>query len=235
MVTLVVHHWVRDFAAWKPVFDEHEDVRRSHGEVEHRIYQDIHKPNRVVIHNDFPSEEAARAFMTDPSLPEAMERGGVEGEPGIGLVERTEQKRYAEGAVAVTLVVHHRVRDYDAWKPVFDEHEDVRRSHGELEHRIYQTLGDPNGVVIHNDFPSRGGRARVHGRPVAAGGDGARRRRGRARHRLHQLHGAQGLRSLGRGLSLGSCCPPSRPGYSPLAHREEGRLIHARNGCTAPR
>ena len=59
MVTLVVHHWVRDFAAWKPVFDEHEDVRRSHGEIEHRIYQDIYNPNRVVIHNDFPSEEAA--------------------------------------------------------------------------------------------------------------------------------------------------------------------------------
>jgi len=154
MVTLVVHHWVRDFATWKPVFDQHEDVRRGHGEVEHRIYQDIHEPNRVVIHNDFPSEEAARSFMTDPSLPEAMERGGVEGEPGIGLTERTEQKHYADGTAAVTLVVHHRVHDYDVWKPVFDEHEGVRRSHGALGHRIYQVLGDPLGVVIHNDFPS---------------------------------------------------------------------------------
>jgi quinol monooxygenase YgiN len=154
MVTLVVHHWVKDFATWKPVFDEHEDVRRGHGEIEHRIYQDIHNPNRVVIHNDFPSEEAARAFMTDPSLPDAMERGGVEGEPGIGLSERAEQKRYAEGPAAVTLVVHHRVNDYDVWKQVFDEHESVRRSHGELEHRIFQVLGDPEGVVIHNDFPS---------------------------------------------------------------------------------
>jgi hypothetical protein len=100
------------------------------------------------------AEKAARSFMTDPSLPEAMERGGVEGEPGIGLIERTEQKRYSEGSVAVTLVVHHRVHDYDVWKPVFDEHEGVRRSRGEIEHRIYQTLGDPASVVIHNDFPS---------------------------------------------------------------------------------
>lgn len=154
MITLVVHHFVRDFDSWKPVFDEHEDVRRSHGEVEHRIYQDIYNPNRVVIHNDFPSEEAAQGFATDPSLPDAMERGGVEGEPGVGMVERTEQKQYAEGAVAVTVVVHHRVRDFDLWKPVFDEHEDARRAHGALGHRIYQTAGDPNGVVIHNDFPS---------------------------------------------------------------------------------
>jgi quinol monooxygenase YgiN len=154
MVTLGVHHRVRDFATWKQVFDDHEDVRRGHGEIEHRIYQLIDDPNRVVVHNDFPSEEAALAFRGDPSLPEAMERGGVEGEPGIGLVERAEQKRYAEGSVAVTLVVHHRVHDYDVWKPVFDEHEDVRRGHGELEHRIYRTVGDGNSIVVHNDFPS---------------------------------------------------------------------------------
>jgi quinol monooxygenase YgiN len=154
MVILVVHHWVRDFASWKPVFDEHEEVRRGHGEVEHRVYQDIHNPNRVVIHNDFPGEDSARSFMADPSLPEAMERGGVEGEPGIGLAVRVEEKHYADGAAAVTLVVHHRVRDYDAWKPVFDEHEDVRRSHGALGHRIYQTFGDSGSVIIHNDFLS---------------------------------------------------------------------------------
>jgi heme-degrading monooxygenase HmoA len=100
MVTLVVHHKVRDYNAWKPVFDEHESVRRSHGEVEHRIYRDIQDPNRVVVHNDFPSEEAARAFLEDPSLEDAMGRGGVEGEPGVAFIERAEQKIYADSAVA---------------------------------------------------------------------------------------------------------------------------------------
>ena len=28
-VTLVVHHFVEDFDSWKPVFDEHEAVRRA--------------------------------------------------------------------------------------------------------------------------------------------------------------------------------------------------------------
>jgi quinol monooxygenase YgiN len=98
MVTLVVHHRVHDYAAWKQVFDEHEGVRRSHGELEHRIYQDIHDPNRVVVHNDFASEEAARGFLDDPSQPEMMQRAGVEGEPGIGLLERSERKVYAQAA-----------------------------------------------------------------------------------------------------------------------------------------
>jgi quinol monooxygenase YgiN len=95
MVTLVVHHKVRDYDAWKGVFDEHETVRRAHGETEHRVYRDIHDPNRVVVHNDFPSEEAAKGFREDPSLKEAMERAGVEGDPGVSFMECAERKPYA--------------------------------------------------------------------------------------------------------------------------------------------
>jgi quinol monooxygenase YgiN len=96
MVTLVVHHRVKDYDAWMAVFDEHEPTRRAHGEIEHRVYRDMHDPNRVVVHNDFPSEDDARGFMEDPSLKEAMERAGVEGEPGISFIERAERKVYSE-------------------------------------------------------------------------------------------------------------------------------------------
>jgi quinol monooxygenase YgiN len=154
VVTLVVHHFVRDFDTWKPVFDEHEGVRRGHGAIEHRVYQDPGNPNRVVVHCDFESADAARGFGADPSLADAMARGGVEGEPTPGLAERTERKQYRDGAAGVTLVVHHRVRDFGSWKPVFDEHEAVRRQHGEIEHRLFQMVGDPESVVIHNDFES---------------------------------------------------------------------------------
>jgi hypothetical protein len=93
-VTLVVHHRVADYDAWKPVFDEHEPVRRGHGEIEHRIYRDIHDPNRVVVHNDFPSADAARGFLEDPSLKDVMARAGVEGEPGMAFMEQAERKVY---------------------------------------------------------------------------------------------------------------------------------------------
>ncbi len=154
MITLVVHHFVQDYDGWKPVFDEHEAVRSSHGEVEHRVYRGLHEPKRVVVHNDFETVEAAQAFMADPSLPGVMERAGIEGEPWFGLIERAERMTYADGTAGVTLVVHHHVRDFATWKRVFDEHESVRRGHGELEHRVYQNLDDRNAVVVHNDFPS---------------------------------------------------------------------------------
>jgi len=153
-ITLVVHHFVEDFDSWKPVFDEHEDVRRAHGEIEHRLYQDPGNHNRLVIHNDFPSVDAAQGFANDPSLPEAMERAGVTGEPSVSLANLAERKTYADGQAGVTFVVHHPVRDYDAWKPVFDDHEPVRRQHGAIEHRIWRIVQDPNYLAIHLDFPS---------------------------------------------------------------------------------
>ena len=46
-----------------------------------------------------------------------------------------------------TVVVRHHVRDYDDWKPVFDEHESVRREHGSTGHRLYRLADDPNMVA----------------------------------------------------------------------------------------
>ena len=83
MVTLVVFHHVADYEGWKTVFDEHENVRRGYGELEHRVFRSVDNPNRVVVHNDFPSEDDARAFMADPSLAAVLKRAGVTDEPWL--------------------------------------------------------------------------------------------------------------------------------------------------------
>ncbi len=55
----------------------------------------------------------------------------------------------------MVLIVQHRVRDYDTWKPAFDEHGDIRRRHGATGHELYRGLDDPNEITIVNHFPSR--------------------------------------------------------------------------------
>jgi hypothetical protein len=73
------------------------------------------------------------------------------------------------------LIVQHGVRDDDAWKAVFDEHEGVRRRHGATGHTVHRSADDPNGVIVVNHFPlARAGRSLCE-RPVARRGDGARR------------------------------------------------------------
>ena len=92
---LVVQHRVRDYDTWKPVFDEHENVRTRHGATGHELYRGLDDPNEITIVNHFPSREQAEAFASDPSLKEAMERGGVVSEPRItwaGEVETVDYK-----------------------------------------------------------------------------------------------------------------------------------------------
>src|SRR5665647_1407129 len=90
IMVVVVQHRVRDFDAWKPLFEEHGDVRRKYGATGHEIYRGINDPNEITVVNHFPSKEQAEAFAADPSLKEAMARGGVVSEPVMTWAEETE-------------------------------------------------------------------------------------------------------------------------------------------------
>jgi heme-degrading monooxygenase HmoA len=91
---VIVQHKVRDYDAWKSVFDEHQAVRTRHGATGHELYRGLEDPNEVTIVNQFPSKEQAEAFAADPSLKEAMERGGVVSEPRITWAQETEAVDY---------------------------------------------------------------------------------------------------------------------------------------------
>ena len=91
---LIVQHTVRDYDTWKPVFDEHEHVRTRYGATGHELYRGLDDPNEITIVNHFPSREQAEAFASDPSLREAMERGGVVSEPRITWAQETESRTH---------------------------------------------------------------------------------------------------------------------------------------------
>jgi hypothetical protein len=83
MTKVIVEHRVADYGRWLPAFTEHEAVRRRHGATGHSIGRDVTDPNSVVIVNNFATLEGSQAFSRDPSLPAAMEPGGVEGAPQV--------------------------------------------------------------------------------------------------------------------------------------------------------
>jgi hypothetical protein len=94
MTKVIVQHRVADYDRWYPAFTEHETIRRQYGATGHSISRDVADPNSLVIVNDFATLEGARAFSQDPSLPAAMEQGGVEGPPQVWIAEEAEAKRY---------------------------------------------------------------------------------------------------------------------------------------------
>ena len=50
--------------------------------------------------------------------------------------------------------VLHRVADYDAWRRAFDRVPDVERERGVTGHAVYRAEGDPNNVLVMQEFRS---------------------------------------------------------------------------------
>jgi hypothetical protein len=57
-------------------------------------------PNKVTLALKYHSRERAQEFLRDPSLREAMERGGVTSEPSSTWLEEVEVTTYAARRVA---------------------------------------------------------------------------------------------------------------------------------------
>lgn len=49
-----------------------------------------------------------------------------------------------------TMIVKHRVANFESWKKVFDEVEKNRRAHNWQGHSVYRDATDPNIVVVVN-------------------------------------------------------------------------------------
>jgi heme-degrading monooxygenase HmoA len=76
--TAVIRHRVRDFDAWRKVYDEFQDVQARLGVRWHAVWRAQHDRRLVTVIHVFDSPEAMRRFLDAPELKDAMTRGGVE-------------------------------------------------------------------------------------------------------------------------------------------------------------
>jgi heme-degrading monooxygenase HmoA len=97
---LLLTHTVRDYDAWKPTFDEHESVRAGYGCQGHTVYRSADDPNQVTVVTRWATREGAEQFARDPSLAEAMKKGGVISEPTVTWLEEAETSSYAASRAA---------------------------------------------------------------------------------------------------------------------------------------
>lgn len=56
----------------------------------------------------------------------------------------------------VHVLVRHRVEDFEAWKPVFDDHAGMRKRFTERGHRLFRSTDDPNELTILFEFDDAG-------------------------------------------------------------------------------
>ncbi len=79
----VITHPVKDYAAWRVVYNGAKALRQKAGVTGAKVFRDPVEPNLITVINYLPSVEAAHAYLNDPALKEAMEKAGVLAPPRI--------------------------------------------------------------------------------------------------------------------------------------------------------
>ena len=88
MVSMLVKAKVKDFQAWKKVYDEAAGLRASFGGGADQVYQVTNDPNTYFAIIDWDSQENAQKYAQSPELKEAMEKAGVVGSPAVYFLNK---------------------------------------------------------------------------------------------------------------------------------------------------
>ena len=83
MAMMIIHHRVRNYETWRPVYDAHEPARDAAGLSNGQVFRSAKDPNDLVILFDMQDRNKAEAFAASEDLKFAMQQSGVEGEPDM--------------------------------------------------------------------------------------------------------------------------------------------------------
>jgi quinol monooxygenase YgiN len=75
---VLIIHSVRDYPAWKRIFDDAAAIRKKAGEQSFRVLVDEKDPNRVIHFSRWSSLAEARSFFESPELVEIRRQAGVD-------------------------------------------------------------------------------------------------------------------------------------------------------------
>ena len=84
---IVRRHSVRDYGAWRPVYDGHEAARTAAGRTNGRVYRSAEDPNDILLLFDVADRRRAEEFAASDDLRTAMQRAGVVGQPELRYAE----------------------------------------------------------------------------------------------------------------------------------------------------
>lgn len=87
MTRLIVRHDVEDYERWRAGYDEAVGLRDEMGVRADAVFREVDDGNDVTVTHDFASTDAAKEFVADPRLADAMKEIGVTGEPEIWIVD----------------------------------------------------------------------------------------------------------------------------------------------------
>lgn len=126
---LMVMHKVANYSKWRPLYDGHDTARVAAGLHNYVIGRGVQDSNMILIALKADDTSKAKAFSKNPSLKQAMQKGGVIGVPTVGLVTMVYQDT---SQISTTLRASSMlmVKDWDTWLKGFKDGEQDRKDNG---------------------------------------------------------------------------------------------------------
>jgi hypothetical protein len=145
--TMLITQKVANFAKWFPGYEAHDSARVADGLHNFVVGRGIKDSNMVLVALHVDDTAKAREFAMSPGLREAMKKAGVIGKPTIYYTINTFKDATTDPSTE-RAIINFKVKDYDAWKKVFDSDKQERMNAGITDRAIGQYIDDPHMVSL---------------------------------------------------------------------------------------
>jgi hypothetical protein len=143
---MIVIHKVANFAKWMPGYEANDSLRLAFGLHSALVARGTKDSNMVMVVVTMDDVNKAKEFTASPGLKDAMKKGGVTGAPTISFVDM--QMRDANATGNSRVLITHKVKDWDAWKKVFDADKPNRMNAGFIDRAVGYSVGDNHMVTM---------------------------------------------------------------------------------------
>jgi hypothetical protein len=141
---LTIIHEVKDFAAWKPVYDADAPNRAAAGLTDLLLGRNSANPNRVGLIFGITDRAKAETMMQSPKLRETMENAGVLGVPMTrfrqGVFTKKESPNY--------LTLNATVSSFDTFKNGYAMDVADRQNASLTDVGLLQAVENPNDLLL---------------------------------------------------------------------------------------
>lgn len=144
---MLVKHKVKDYTAFKTVYDDHDSVRRANGLHSYVLGRGMDDSMMVMVALKADDLEKAKAFSKDAVLKTAMQKSGVVGAPEISFVNVVWQDTVNVGSIP-RVISTFTVKDWDAWKKAFEEGKQERMDNGAVDRQYGHDADDNHKISV---------------------------------------------------------------------------------------
>jgi hypothetical protein len=146
-ITMLIIQKVADYDKWFPGYEAHDSARVASGLHNYVIGRGTKDKNTVLVALRMDDTAKAKQFGSSPGLMEAMKKAGVVSKPTIWYSVNKFQDSTTDASTERAIVTF-KVKDYDAWKKVFDGDQQDRMNAGMKTRAISVNIDDPAMVTL---------------------------------------------------------------------------------------